>query len=193
MPSQPRPITPDLDTLTRLFYAAPADLGGFDEVTADEMPADYRRLLAHEQHMTVTVEAFHGGPVDVVVLEKRLTPTHYARKILLARQSDGRVVQFGIMRVNLACLSPEVKEQILAEGTPLGRVLIEHGLLTNVQLFSLWRVAPGPDLARLFDLKAAETTYGRTALIELDGAPAVELIEIITPLPAEPAGAARAP
>jgi hypothetical protein len=38
-------------------------------------------LLAHDSHMTVTVERFHNGHVDVRVLETNITPTHYARKI----------------------------------------------------------------------------------------------------------------
>jgi hypothetical protein len=51
-------VRPDLPTLAGLFYTYPEDIGEFFEVTADRMPAAYRRLLAHEGHMTETVEAF---------------------------------------------------------------------------------------------------------------------------------------
>jgi chorismate-pyruvate lyase len=177
----PQPLTPDLATLVRLFYRTPSELATFDEVEPEEMPARYATLLAHDEHMTVTVERFHDSPVDVRVLTRLITPSHYARKILLARQSDGRVVQYGIMRVNFAYLEPVVRARIEAEDTPLGRVLIEHNVLRRVRLASLWRVTAGPELARLFDMPAGAVTYGRTASIECNEEPAVELLEIVTP------------
>jgi chorismate-pyruvate lyase len=173
--------TPDLAALVGLFYQDPAELGTFEEVPRDQVPPPYRELLVHEHHMTVTVEAYHGSPVDVRVVRKKITPTRYARLILLARQSDGAVVQFGIMRVNFAYLDDEVRKRIESESTPLGRILIEHDVLREIRLFSVWKVAPGPDLRRLFGLTSPQTTYGRTAIIDLNGEPAVELLEIVTP------------
>lgn len=175
------PTLPDLHTLAGLFYSRLEDLGQFVEVRDDEMPLIYRRLLAHSEHMTVTVEEFHHSPVDVRVLEKQLTPDHYSRKILLSRQSDGRVVQFGIVRLNLVYLAPEVAAEIISETIPLGRVLINHNVLRQVHLASLWKITPGPDLQKLFQIDGNQITYGRTALIECDHEPAVELIEIVTP------------
>jgi len=177
----PQPLTPDLATLVRLFYDSPTQLASFDRIEPADMPAPFAALLAHDEHMTVTVERFHASPVDVRVLDRRVTPSHYARKILLARQTDGRVVQFGIMRVNFAYLEPAVRRRIEAEDTPLGRVLIENNVLRRVRLASLWRVTVGAELARLFDMTIGEVTYGRTALIECNNEPAVELLEIVTP------------
>ena len=42
------------------------------------------------------------------------------RKILLAKQSDGRIVQFGLVRIWLPYCSAEVRAEILAQKTPLG-------------------------------------------------------------------------
>ncbi len=179
-PSRP-PSTPDLGTLVRLFYPAAEKLGTFEQVSAAEMPSDAASLLAHDEHMTVTVEQYHGSPVDVQVLDRRVTDTHYARKILLLRQTDGRVVQYGIMRVCFQHLPPETRKRIEAEDTPLGRVLIESNVLRRVRLASLWRVTAGPELAELFDMPVGEIAYGRTALIECNGEPGVELLEIVTP------------
>ena len=135
-----------LVALVQLFYPQPADLGQFDEVTAADMPPAYRTLLAHQNHMTVTVEKFHGSPVDVRVLETSITGQHYARKILLARQSDGQVVQFGIVRLNFAHVSDAVRREIESRRTPVGRVLIEHNVLREIHLVRLWRMTPGSDL-----------------------------------------------
>ena len=64
---------------------------------------------------------------------------------------------------------------------PLGRVLINHGVLRRVELSQLWKVVPGVDLCSLFKLDQAVDTYGRTAIIYCDGEPAIELLEIVAP------------
>ncbi len=170
---------PKLDTLIALFFPSSEPLGKFREVPPEKLPEPYDRLLAHEHHMTVTVEAFHRDVVDVQVLERQTTSTHYAREILLVRRGDGRVVQYGIMRIRRAAVSPEVWEQIAAEGTPLGHVLISHGVLREVHLRRLWEVQLGPRLREVFG-EDAQTIYGRTAMIDLDGEPAIELLEIVS-------------
>jgi chorismate-pyruvate lyase len=175
-------VTPDLDRLVGLFYKQPDELGRFEEVGSHELARDYRMLLAHDSHMTVTVERFHNGPVDVRVLETRMTGTHYARKILLTRQSDGGGVQFGIMRLDFSCVTPAVRREVESQKAPLGRILIEHNVLREVHLTKLWKVSLGDDLARHFSLPSGEITYGRTAVIHCDGEPAVELLEIVAPV-----------
>ncbi len=171
-------------TLVRLFYDAPENLGKFAEVRAEEMPAPFRTLLAHQGHMTETVEAFHHSPVDVRVLETEIEDSHYARKILLARQSDGKVVQFGIVRLDFAYVSAEVRREIESQKIPLGRVLIQHNVMREIQLTKLWKVTPGSDLQNYFGISATVTTFGRTALINCNGQPAVELLEIVAPMDA---------
>lgn len=175
-------MLPDLDTVVGLFYDVPERLGDFTEVSADEMPDGYRALLAHDEHMTVTVEAHHGESVDVRVLDRVSTGSHYARKILLARQSDSGVVQFGIMQVDFAFLDPPVRDEIRAENTPLGRILIRNDVLRRVRLSALWRIVPGDDLRNCFSLDDGAVLYGRTAQIECNGEPAIRLLEIVAPL-----------
>lgn len=179
MPS--RPSLPDLQTLLQLFYDSPDRLGAFEEVGGDRLPAVYRKLLDHNKHMTVTVESHHGTPVDVEVLESQTTESHYSRKILLRRQTDRAVVQFGIVRLCFDYLQEVVRREIEAQQTPLGRVLIQHNVLREVQLAELWRVACGQDLAEYFSVPVETVAYGRTALIYCNGEPAVELLEIVTP------------
>ena len=173
--------TPELNALVDLFYEDPAELGVFVEVTEDDLSAAARRLLAHDEHMTVTVESFHGCPVTLEVLDVRATETHYARKILLRRETDGKVVQFGIVRLALSLLDADVRAEIEERGTPLGRVLINHNVMRNVRLLSLWRIEPGVQLCNGLQLPQPQVCFGRTALIYCDGVPAVELLEIVTP------------
>src|SRR5262245_40443497 len=85
-----------------------ADLSKCEVVPAGEVPAPYRDLLAHERHMTTTLEAHHGDRVDVRVLACRRRRDRYTRKILLALRGSGRVVEFSLARVHLRLCSPGV-------------------------------------------------------------------------------------
>jgi chorismate-pyruvate lyase len=177
--SDPRD-TPDLAALLGLFPSA-CDVGRVEYVSADAVPSPYHGLLVHEHHMTVTVEAFYGGLVDVRILEHRRDGDDYARKILLTLQDGGRVVQYGIVRIRLSFCSSAVREAILAGKTPLGRVLIEHDVMRRIEPTAFLRVEPGPTLTEWFGLSAPEETFGRLAIIHCEGQPAIELLEIVAP------------
>ncbi|MDH3717908.1 MAG: hypothetical protein OES79_07280 [Planctomycetota bacterium] len=172
----------EIDELIQLFYDDSSVLGEFREVDGDELPAEYQRLLVHQEHMTVAMEAYYESLVDVDVLQLNKTDTHYARQIVLRRQSDGEIIQFGIMRVALACLSDQIRDEIEAQQRPLGRILVRHNVLRTVRLERLFSVMPGAELCRLFRIDQPRQTYGRTAGIELNGQPAIEVLEIPSPL-----------
>lgn len=171
---------PDLHALFQLFPPA-SYLREFDVVAPEWMPEPYRKLLVHEHHMTVTVEAHHGSLVDVRVLETKRDGDSYARKILLALQSTGKVVQFGLVRIWLNYCSAAVRAEILAEKTPLGRILINHNVMRRIEPTEFLRITPGPAMMQWFGLSQPEVTYGRLALIHCDDKPAVELLEIVAP------------
>jgi hypothetical protein len=171
----------DLSKLLKIFYASPEELGSFTSVSVDETPEPYRGLLAHPHHMTVAMEQFHESLVDVHVDQVKQSGSDYARRIVLTRQSDGRIVQFGIVRIDFGYLDDAVRKKIESQSTPLGRILIEHKVLREIELVGLWRVTAGPDLARLLEIKPGSITYGRTAVIHCNHAAAVELLEIATP------------
>jgi chorismate-pyruvate lyase len=133
--------------------------------------------------MTVTVEAFYGQKVEVHVHRFHQRADWYAREITLVTSKSRRIVQYGIVRLNIRSLEPHVWKQIEEQSQPLGRVLIDNQVLREVQLFGLWRVNAGPSLAGLMHLRVGELLYGRTALIYCDGAPAIELLEIVSPVP----------
>jgi hypothetical protein len=170
-------------TLEDLFDLFPGadDRPGYELIRGDEMPEPYRGLLVHEHHMTVTVEAHHGGPVDVRVLAVRREGDLYARKILLVHQATGKVVQFGIVRIDFTVTPAAVREAIVAQGTPVGRILIEHDVLRRIEPTAFLRSAPGPAQMAWFGLTAPAPIYGRLAIIHFDGQPAVELLEVVAP------------
>jgi chorismate-pyruvate lyase len=170
---------PDLPTLFSLFAAATPAV---TELPAEAVPPPYHGLLVHSEHMTVTVEEFHRSRVDVKVLAVRRDGDGYARMILLTRQRDGVVVQFGIVRIRLDFCSEPVRAAILRQDTPLGRILIEHDVLRWIEPTAYLRVEPGPVPASWFGRAGAtRPTYGRLGYIFCDGQPAVELLEIVAP------------
>ncbi len=171
---------PDLQRLYDIFpHTTPAP--SWELVAGEEVPQPYRGLLVHEHHMTVTVEAFHGDTVDVRILARRQLGDVYARKILLVLRGSGRVVQFGIVRVDLSIVAPPVRADILAGKKPFGRVLIEHDVLRRIEPTAFLRLQPTPILLNWFGLTAPRALYGRLALIHCDGRPAVELLEVVAP------------
>jgi chorismate-pyruvate lyase len=162
-----------------LFYDTLDELGRFEPVTADELPSNYRSLLAHHDHMTVALEAFYGSLVDVRALDEWQDETSYARSSLLARQSDGVALQFGIMRIWLDDLPMAARDEITAKKLPLGRVLIRHNVLREVELITLWRIAPGAVLQEHLGVPPGQPIYGRSAQILVDDRPTVQVLEIV--------------
>jgi chorismate-pyruvate lyase len=150
-------------------------------ISASNVPEPFRTLLVHPNHMTVTVEKFFRDRVEVLVRDVNRSNREYARDIRLALSASGRIVQLGVVMIDLSVLSPPVRDAILAERTPLGRVLIEHGVLTVIEPVQFLKVLPGPELCREFECPFPAVTYGRIGVITADGHPAVEVLEIMTP------------
>jgi chorismate-pyruvate lyase len=171
---------PDLAALYAPFYSA-LSLPLTEGLPADAVPEPYKKLLVHEHHMTVTVEAHHGKPVYLRVLGRHRSGPWYSRKILLLPVGTDRVVQFGIMRINLDLLDKPVRHKILEENTPLGRILIKHNVLRRIEPTAFLRVTPEAELMKHFALQVPTITYGRLAYIHCDEKPAVELLEIVAP------------
>jgi chorismate-pyruvate lyase len=167
--------------LASLFYDDLAELGRFEPVAARDMPETYRSLLAHNEHMTVKLESAHECLVDVRVLAEWRDEASYARNSILARQASDDALQFGIMRIWLDDLPASACDQITVERVPLGRVLIQHKLLREVELIALWRIEPGPALRRHLPLAAGQPIYGRSAQILVDERPTVQVLEIVAP------------
>lgn len=91
-------------------------------VQAAALPPREAGLLDHEAHMTARLEQHFGEPVSVAVLQRRRDERTYAREILLSLPG-GRVVQYAVVAIALGRCPVAVREEILAERQPLGRIL----------------------------------------------------------------------
>ncbi|MEX0643012.1 MAG: hypothetical protein WD468_09950 [Pirellulales bacterium] len=165
--------------LASLFFSQLEDIGRFEPVAVDDMPLAARSLLAHREHMTVALETHHGSPVTVQAVAEWQDDASYARTSLLSRRADGAIVQFGIMRIWLADLPQDARREITDLKQPLGRVLINHNVLREVEVIALWRITPGPALKQHLQLTDDQPVYGRSAQILVDERPTVQVLEIV--------------
>ena len=176
---------PPLDELHKLSSLFPDGDQLFEHVElldASETPEPYRSLLAHEHHMTITMEQFYHCRVDVHVVHEELPEPYYNREIVLTKSGTNQVVQFGLVRFDFTYVTPAVKAEILAKELPLGRVLIQHNVLRHIDLGAILKIVPGPALRGHLQLLDAAPVYGRMATIVCNGHPAVELLEVASPV-----------
>ena len=172
----------ELKSLTELIPDEEPLFEKVEHVPPAVIPLAYQKMLVHDQHMTVTMEAYHGCPVDVSIIDRRLDGDVYSRKILLLKHGTNDVVQFGIVRFDFRYVSEAIREEILEGSTPMGRVLINHNVLRHIDLGAVLRMTAGPALARYLQMPVGEVTYGRLATIFCNQQPAVDLLEISAPL-----------
>jgi chorismate-pyruvate lyase len=178
VPGTPHPIFP-LVVIDSVLWPADSTV---TFIPAADMPEPYRGLLAHTHHMTVTVEAFYGSPVDVRVLESGRTGDDYHRRIVLTPHGTDRIVQYGLVRINLGLLDPAVSQEVVGQKTPLGRILIQHNVLRRVEPTAFLRVDPGPTLCRQMALTRPVPLYGRTGVIFCNDQPAIAVLELLSPV-----------
>jgi len=172
----------ELQSLIDLFPNGQSLIERWEHIPSALTPEPYKSMLAHNHHMTVTVESYHKTTVDVRVLDRRLEGDLYLRKIVLLKHGTDEVVLFGLVRFDLTTVSTAVRDEILGEKTPLGRVLIEHNVLRHIDLGAILRVTAGPELSQLMQMPPHAQTYGRLATIFCDGKPAIDLLEVSAPL-----------
>lgn len=153
-----------------------------EHVAKEATPEPYHRMLVHEHHMTISMESFHDCTVDVEVMASRFQDGLYLRKIRLHKSGSKDAIQFGYVRFNLDYVTEKVRSEILSEKIPLGRVLIQHNVFRHVDLGAILRFSAGPGMAEYLQMKVGQTTYGRLATIFCNGSPAIDLLEVSSPL-----------
>jgi hypothetical protein len=172
----------ELQSLLDLFQEPQPMLADAEHVASEMLPEPYRRMLAHNHHMTVTMESYHNTRMDVRILDRRLDGDTYSRKIVLLKAGTETVVQFGLVRFDLTYVTPIVRSEILEGHKPLGRVLIDHNVLRHIDLGAVLRLQAGPALAGYLQMPEGGITYGRLATIFCNRHAAVDLLEVTSPL-----------
>ena len=155
-------------------------LGEFYELVARaDLPDVYRHLLAHEQHMTLRLREHFGQDVVLSVLSSALDGDVYQRRITLALDGPHRVVEVGLVRIDLGYTTAAVRSAILEKKTPLGDVLIHANVLRRIEPKWYYRFAADCPLLADFGAARPPAAYGRLGVIYCDEQPAIELLEIV--------------
>ena len=151
-----------------------------------DLPEPANTLLVHHHHMTVTLEAHYGGPVVLLALARRLEGQTYSRKLLLKDSGSSKVILFGIVRIHLDLVTDQVRELIMEEKIPLGRLLIDQGVLRRVERTALLSYPIRQVDRERFqvgnEIHDGTPIYGRLAMLYCDGKPAIELLEVVRPI-----------
>lgn len=151
-----------------------------DVISPDAIPTPADALLVHHNHMTVALEGYYGKPVQVNVLDERNTGDIYTRKINLTLVGTPQIVEWGIARLHLRHLSPEVRAEVLAKQTPLGAILIQHNVHRRIKPRYFVRFPANSKVIALFDGPNPGPVYGRLGTIFCNDEPAIELLEVVT-------------
>ncbi len=174
------PLDPNKELRLLLAFFGESRVPDCEVVRADQVPDPWHRLLVHDNHMTVTLEARWGEEVKVVPYQVHRQGDLYGRKLDL-EIADGTVVMTGVMLLNFGVCPASVREAVESESAPLGHILIQSGLLRRITSESFVRVAATDPLAQRFRLEEPREAWGRLATIFADGLPAVDLLEIVRP------------
>jgi chorismate-pyruvate lyase len=148
-------------------------------VDPDRIPSPYRSLLVHERDMTVTLEAHHDGRVVLRTLSSLREGRWYFRKVLLAEEVSGRPVEMGIIQVDLETFSRPIRDRILRNEVPLGRLLREGGVDYRSRPTAFLAIEPNPELLGVFWMGKPRTLYGRQTELTLKGRKIGDVVEIL--------------
>ena len=168
-----------LAALCHGFFGDESWVDACPTLEAGDLPKGVLKLLVHREHMTATLNEHYGQPVELRVLEHRQTGEEYRRKIVLTVDGGAKVVEFGMVRLNLAYVDEAIRTEILARRTPLGDILRGHEVLTHVEPRWYLRFPGGCPVVGYLGLPSGAEAFGRLATINVDGEPAVDLLEVV--------------
>lgn len=169
--------------LDEFYLQAGLSLPTVCQLRGEEVPEPFKRLLVHENDMTPTLEAFHGGRLSVRVLMRRWEGNTYARHVLLTLNGSQKPVEFGAIVIHLQHLPREARDEILAERRPLGTILAEHHVAHTSHPLAFIRVTSDDRMKTALHLNGTPTLYGRRNILrDANGNVLAEIVEILPPV-----------
>lgn len=169
-----------LGPLAGFYVAAGLALPVAEKVGNEDVPRALCALLSAPRPLTPRLEALHGEPLALRVLERRRHGDVYGRRVVLVR-GDGVPVVLGAIEIDLARLAPAIRDEVLAEAVPFGHILV--GAVARPD--ALLRVACDPFIAAALALPIERAwLYGRRrTLVDGQRATVATIVEILAPEP----------
>ncbi len=146
-----------------------------------ELPQPFQALLVHSDDMTPTLERHFGARAGLRVLRRQNDTRIYLREVLLTSPKYG-ALEYGIIQIHLRWFASRIREQILREKLPLGRLLQDHGIPHLCWPQGFYRFDPNPYLQASLGLPEPATLYGRRNVM-LNGQRRLlaDVLEILAP------------
>ncbi|XAM00195.1 hypothetical protein OT109_02160 [Phycisphaeraceae bacterium D3-23] len=154
-------------------------------IEAEELTPPYRSLLAHDRDMTGTLEAFFGQPMNLRVRVRKLEGDALLRQVTLVGADDGRLAEFGAIRIDLSCFDGVARGLVIDGRIPLGRILREHGVAYISNPSAYLKVTPGPILNEALQVSGGPLYGRKNQLTTPTGQTIAHIIEILPPLSAD--------
>ncbi len=168
--------------LDRFYARAGRPLPHIDEVSGDEMPEPYRRLLVGDHDMTPTLQAFYGEDIHLRVLERTADEQALARLVVLVTDQSSRAIEFGAIDINLHPFPREAWEAVLGCRMPLGGILARYEIEHYSHPRAFFRIEPDEFIQEALCASSGTPLYGRrNALTTADGVVIADILEILPP------------
>lgn len=148
-------------------------------VAPDEIPQPYQSLLVHDIDMTVTLERHFGGRVTLRPLATFTRGRSYFRRVLLVHEYSGRPVEMGAIRMRLDAFDQGLRDQILKNTIPLGRLLRDARFKYQSRAVAFLAVTPNPEMMGVFWMREPHVLYGRRTEIMRGGSKIGDIVEVL--------------
>lgn len=148
-------------------------------VQPGDIPLPYRSLLVHDSDMTLTLERHFGGRVMLRPLSTFTLRGSYFRRVLLVQEYAGQPVEMGAIRMELEAFDEPIREQIIRNEIPLGRILRDGRFEYKSRVKAFLQVTPNAEMMGVFWMREPRTLYGRRTEIIRHGAKIGDIVEVL--------------
>jgi chorismate-pyruvate lyase len=178
----PAPVYSDIYPLDESYAARGETAPAIDRVEPDEVPEPYHSLLVHKTDMTSTLEKFHGETLHVEILTQGARENEYCREVTLVLDRSKKRVEFGAIKIMLGLFPAEAREEILRAQQPLGRILSLFNIPFASRPGAFLRLESDKFIDTALQLRGPQLLYGRrNSLVDSQGRPLAEIVEILPP------------
>ena len=165
--------------LDLVYQRAGIDLPQVEEVQPDDIPLPYRSLLVHDSDMTLTLERHFGGRVMLRPLSTFTNRGSYFRRVLLVQEYGGQPVEMGAIRMELDAFGEKIRQQIVKNEIPLGRILRDGRFKYTSRVKAFLQVTPNAEMMGVFWMREPRVLYGRRTEIMRHGEKIGDIVEVL--------------